>query len=173
MGALNRALDLLASLFKGLATLCLAVMVTLNLFNVIWRAVFDQAFGWVFSWTLLLFMWMLLFGFFAYIRGRRDVVVDIFMSRLSTVPRRIMGMFSCLVGMAVMVAILRAAPELLALQRAPMEGTGLPIWSRSLPLFISAALIFAHFLILFIEIATGRAEPFPRDSEPVEHGAVE
>ncbi|AQZ49424.1 TRAP transporter small permease [Martelella mediterranea] len=173
MRALDGFLDAIASLFKGLATLCLAVMVALNLFNVAFRAVFDHAFGWIFSWTLLLFIWMLLLGFFVYMRNRRDVVVDIFMSRLPPVGRRIGGMFACLVGMAVMAAILRGAPALISLQRAPMDGTGLPIWTQSLPLFVSAALVFAHFLLSFIEIATGRAEAFPRDIEPVEKGAVE
>lgn len=173
MRLIHRLLDIIASLFKGLATLCLAVMVALNMFNITLRAVFGEAFGWIFSWTLLLFMWMLLLGFFVYMRGRRDVVVDIFMKRLPPFGSKIAGLFACLMGMAVMAAILRAAPTLIALQTAPMDGTGLPIWSQSLPLFVSAVLVFLHFLLSFIDIATGRTEAFPRTEDPVEHGAVE
>lgn len=171
--ALNTLLDGIAQLFKVLASLCLAVMVGLNMFNVISRSVFGVAYGWIFSWTLLLFVWMLLLGLFVYVRQRRDVVVDIFMTRLPGLPRRVAALFACLVGAAVMVAILRGAPTLLSMQGAKMDGIDLPIYVRSMPLFVSAALVLAHFVLDFLSIAVGARPAFPRQSEPVEQGAVE
>jgi len=169
--AVDRVLDHVASLFKGLATLCLFVMVTLNLFNVIWRGVFDQAFGWIFSWTLLLFVWMVFLGFFAYVRANRDVTVDIFVSRLPGPLRRTAGLWACVVGMLMALAILRAAPDLLALQTGVLEGIGLPIWVQSAPLFIATVLVFAHFLSLSVAVATGRTQAFPPPPRKTDNGA--
>ncbi|MFV0335010.1 MAG: TRAP transporter small permease [Tropicimonas sp.] len=173
VAVLHRLLDGIAQIFKVLATLCLAVMVGLNLFNVISRSTVGVAYGWIFSWTLLLFVWMLLLGFFVYVRTRRDVVVDIFMTRLPAIPRRIAGLFACVVGAAVMLAILRGAPALLSMQASRMEAIDLPIYVRSAPLFVAAGLVLAHFVLDFISIATGTRPAFPRPEEPVEQGAVE
>lgn len=173
VAALNRALDGLAQLFKILATLCLAVMVALNLYNVLSRSLLGVAYGWIFNWTLLLFVWMLLLGLFVYIRQRRDVVVDIFMTRLPNLPRRVAALFACAVGAAVMVAVLRGAPALLSMQGSKMDGIDLPIYVRSLPLFVSAGLVLAHFVLDFVSIATGARAAFPRQQEPVEKGAIE
>lgn len=175
VAGLHRLLDGIATVFKVLATVCLAVMVTLNLFNVISRSVFGVAYGWVFNWTLLLFVWMLLLGLFVYVRQRRDVVVDIFMTRLPPLLRRVAALFSCLVGILVMAAILKGAPALLSLQTSHMEAIALPMYVRSAPLFISALLVLSHFLLDFVSIALGQIEAFPRDhsGEPIEKGAVE
>ncbi|MEQ3748827.1 MAG: TRAP transporter small permease subunit [Celeribacter sp.] len=170
---LHRLLDGVSVGFKVAITLCLAVMVALNLFNVISRSVLGVAYGWIFSWTMLLFVWMLLLGLFVFIRDRRDVVVDVFMTRLPGMPRRVAGLFACAVGIAVMLAILRGAPTLLSLQTAPMDSIDLPIYVRSLPLFVSAVLVLLHFLLDFVAIACGWSQAFVRPDEPAEVGAVE
>lgn len=170
---LNDLLDACGVLFKILAALCLGTMVALNLFNVISRSAFGSAHGWIFNWTLLLFAWMLLLGFFAYVRERRDVVVDIFMARLPAIPRRIGALFVCLVGVAVMVALLRGAPPLIRLQMSNMEAIALPMYVRSAPLFVSAGLVLLHFALDFVLIAFGWRPAFPRDAEPEVKGAVE
>ncbi|SOH93933.1 TRAP-type C4-dicarboxylate transport system, small permease component [Monaibacterium marinum] len=171
--ALNRWLDGIAFVFKVAISACLAVMVVLNLYNVISRSVFGVAYGWIFSWTMLIFAWMLLLGLYVFIRHRRDVVVDIFMARLPAMLRRVAGLFTCVVGIAVMLAILRGAPALLQLQTAMMDTIDLPIYVRSLPLFIAAALILLHFTLDFICIACGWVEAFPRQDDAVEKGAIE
>lgn len=173
MAAIDGLLDFVARVFRILATACLATMVAINLVNVIWRGVFDDAFGWIFGWTMLLFVWMLLLGFFVYIRTGRDVEVDIFMTRLPRGGRRFMGLFTATIGVLVMLAILRGAPALLALQTARMDTIALPIWVRTAPLFVSAMLVLLHFLNQIVAIMTGRHEPFVRDDDPVSVGAVE
>lgn len=161
MTAIDRFLDMSASVFKVLAAACLAVMVALNMYNVLIRALFDTAYGSIFAWTMLLFAWMLLFGFYAYTRQRRDVIVDVLMTRLPLVLRQAGGMLSCLIGMAFMATILRAGPDLISMQFAPMDMIGLPIWTRSAPLFVSAAFVFVHFATQFVKIARGHLDPFP------------
>lgn len=173
VAVLHRGLDGVAFAFKVLATLCIAVMVCLNLFNVVSRSALGVAYGWIFSWTMLLFVWMLLLGLFVYVRDRRDVVVDIFVTRLPRLPKRIVAMFACLVGVAVMLAVLRGAPALLSLQTSPMEAIDLPMYVRSAPLFISAIFVLIHFLLDFVSIAFGWVPAFPREDEIVEKGAVE
>ncbi|WP_319413096.1 TRAP transporter small permease subunit [uncultured Cohaesibacter sp.] len=158
--SLDKLLDRLGLLFKWLATVCLLVMVALNMVNVILRATLDHALDWVFPWTLLLFAWMLFFGFFAIVRQKRDVVVDILMVRLPKPLRIAGGLFACAIGMLFMIAILRAAPDLIALQSANMDMIDLPIWTRSAPLFLSAIMVFLHMLLNFILIALGQVVPF-------------
>ena len=160
LASLDKTLDMVARLFKRLATICLLIMVSLNLFNVVTRAAFDHAFGWVFPWTLLLFAWMLFFGFYAYTRGGRDVVVDVLMQRLPKPVRIVGGLFSALVGMLFMIAILRAAPTLISIQTSKMDMVDLPLWARSAPLFLSAIMVFLHMLVTFIHIAAGHFVPF-------------
>ncbi|SNY92199.1 TRAP-type C4-dicarboxylate transport system, small permease component [Cohaesibacter sp. ES.047] len=162
MTSLNKALDMVAILFRWLATISLLIMVSINLVNVVVRATLDQAFGWVFPWTLLLFAWMLFFGFYAYVRGKRDVVVDVIMIRLPKPLRILGGLFACTVGMLFMIAILRAAPSLIVIQQTKMDMIDLPLWARSLPLFISSVLVFLHMLLNFIQIATGQVTPFEK-----------
>lgn len=169
MSAIDRFLDLSASGCKLLAAACLAVMVALNLYNVMLRALFDAAHGAVFAWTMLLFAWMLLFGFYAYTRQERDVIVDALMRRLPLPARRAGGMAACLIAMGFLGTILRAGPDLIAMQLGPMDMVGLPIWTRSAPLFVSTAFGCAHFASQFVKIARGQRDPFPADAR---HGGT-
>lgn len=164
MPSIDRILDLVAGVFKILATICLLVMVSINMVNILWRGAFDHAFGWVFSWTMLLFVWMLLLGFYVYVRTGRDVVVDIFMTRLPHPLRIGFGILSALIGVLVMLAVLRGAPDLLKLQTADMDTIALPIWVGTAPLFVSCALVLAHFLNQIVAILSGRYEPFQRSA---------
>lgn len=179
VAVLERHLDRISYVFKLLIAFALAIMVLLNLYNILSRSLLGQAYGWIFDWTMLLFVWMLLLGLYVYMRDRRDVVVDIFVSRLPALPRRIAGLFACAVSIAVMVSILNGAPKLLALQDAPMETIPLPMYLRSAPLFVSAALLLVHFALDFLCIACGWRNAFPRTDDgeahpdAVEKGAVE
>lgn len=175
MPFIDRILDRIAGAFMALAAISLGVMLIINLVNIMTRSVFGHAFGWVYSWTLLLFMWMLLVGFFVYVRRRRDVVVDIFVSRLPNGPRITVAIATNVVGILVMLAILRAAPGLLALQTANMEAIALPIFIRSGPIFISAALILIHFANDIVGLLTGSVQAFPpmKQAEAEQEGAIE
>lgn len=159
---LNRFLDFMARLFRIAAAFCLGVMLTINAVNIAWRALTDQAFDWVFSWTMLLFVWMLFLGLFVYMRDRRDVVVDIIARRLPPPLRLVVGVGGCLTGLTVMLLVLKAAPELMALQTGRMEAIALPIYLRALPLFISAAFVSLHFAGYAVELLSGRKAAFDR-----------
>ena len=67
MAIVDRFLDLAALLFKWLATGCLAVMVAINSFNIVWRGIFDHAFGWVFCLSLPLYLPLCVFNSLAMI----------------------------------------------------------------------------------------------------------
>ncbi|MER5172402.1 TRAP transporter small permease subunit [Thioclava sp. GXIMD2076] len=161
--ACDSVLDAIAMVFGVICAVILAVMVGLNLYNVLSRSFLGVAYGWIFNWTMLLFVWMLLLGLFVYIRLRHDVVVDIVMTRLPRPVRKLGGLLVCVIGMLTMAAILRGAPELLKLQSKPMEAIALPIYVRSGPLFISSILVFAHFALDFLRILTGQGEAFARN----------
>ena len=74
--------------------------------------------------------------------------------------RIVSGLFSALVGMLFMIAILRAAPTLISIQTSKMDMVDLPLWARSAPLFLSAIMVFLHMLVTFIHIAAGHFVPF-------------
>lgn len=173
MQPLDRFLDLTASTFKVLVAFCLLTMLSINAVNIFWRGAFGQAFGWVFSWTLLLFVWMVLLGFFVYVRTRRDVQVHIFVTRMPYFIRLFIAIAGNIVGIMVMLAILRAAPDLFRLQRANMEAIRLPIFVRSAPLFISAAFVMLHFVNEIVALLRGRSRPFDSSEHDDTVGAVE
>lgn len=175
MTALNRFLDVMASAFRVAITAMLGLMLAVNAVNIVWRALTDHAFDWVFPWTMLLFVWMLFLGLYVYMRERRDVVVDIIAANLPALPRIAVAVTSDVIAILVMLLILKAAPGIIRLQLGRMEAIDLPIYVRSIPLFASAALLILHFGAHAIGLLTGSEKAFPRHKPTtfVEEGAPE
>jgi len=175
MTGLNRFLDVMAGALRAAITVMLGVMLAINAVNIIWRSLTDHAFGWVFPWTMLLFVWMLFLGLYVYMRERRDVVVDIIAGNLPAALRLAVALASDIIAIIVMLLILKAAPSIIKLQLGQMEAIDLPIYVRSLPLFVSAALLVLHFGVHAIGLLTGAEKAFPRHKHTtvVEEGAPE
>lgn len=164
-------LDAIATLFRAAIALLLLAMLTINAVNIFRRSFLGGAFDWVFHWTILMFVWLVCLGFYVYMRANRDVVVDLIASRLPSILRRTLAILADLVGLCFMYMVLAPAAAFLALQAGNMETIALPIWVRSLPLFIAAACLTVHFTVHAIQVATGDVDPFAGPDENVGPGA--
>ena len=135
-------------------------MLMINAANILWRSLFGVAFDWVFHWTILMFVWLVCLGFYAYLRAGRDVVVDLLATRVPSLFRRGLAVAADLIGLVFMFMILSPAVEFLSLQTGNMETIALPIWVRSLPLFITAVFLTLHFVVHALQVIIGDVDPF-------------
>lgn len=176
MTHINKALDAIAAWFRAAIAFLLGAMLLINAANIVSRSVFGHSVDWVFHYTILMFVWMVCLGFYAYTRDKRDVVVDVIARRLPRPMRRGLGILANAVGLAFVYMILSPAQQFLAMQTGNMESIALPIWVRSLPLFISAALLACHFLVELLNILLFGADAFEEQTRPetvIEKGASE
>ena len=154
----DRGLGVCERLFLVLANTCLAVTLVINMMNIASRAVFDKGIGWVFPWSVVLFVWMTFFGFFVLYRMRRDITVDFLVDRIGPSARfatRLLVNFIILVLMAIM---LWHGPQILASQAGEIEMVGLERYTMSIPLFLSCILISVTFILDTVFALMGEPE---------------
>jgi len=121
LSKIGAILDAIAAAFQAAIALILLVMLGINTLNIIFRSFLGGAFDWVFPWTILLFVWMVCLGFYIYIRGNRDVVVDLIASRLPSPMRRILAIAADIIGFVFMYMVLSPATPLIAMQAGGMD----------------------------------------------------
>ncbi|RPE72158.1 TRAP-type C4-dicarboxylate transport system permease small subunit [Pacificibacter maritimus] len=165
---LGTSLDAIAAAFKAAIALLLLIMLAINAFNIASRSIIGEAYDGVFHWTMLMFIWATCLGVFVYMRENRDVVVDLIAARMPLPIRKVLGVFADMIGVLFMYMVLSPAIELIGLQTGHMETIALPIYVNSLPLFLSALCLVAHFALHALQVLTGDIEPFPK-SDPLEH----
>ena len=158
--AIGAFLDAVAKLFRAAIALLLAAILIINAANIFSRSLFGVAFDWVFHWTILMFVWLVCLGFYAYLQAGRDVVVELIAKRTPMAVRRALAVAADLVGLVFMYMILSPAVAFLSLQTGNMETIALPIWVRSLPLFITAVFLTLHFVVHALQVIIGDVEPF-------------
>jgi len=154
----DRGLGVCERLFLVLANTCLAIMLVINMMNIASRAVFDKGIGWVFPWSVVLFVWMTFFGFFVLYRMRRDITVDFLVDRIGPSARfatRLLVNFIILVLMGIM---LWHGPQILASQAGEIEMVGLERYTMSIPLFLSCILISVTFILDTVFALMGEPE---------------
>ncbi|MCG8509808.1 MAG: hypothetical protein MI741_11330, partial [Rhodospirillales bacterium] len=66
LSQLERFLSVCERVFIALANACLAFMLLSNALNIASRAILDRAIPWVFPWSMVLFVWVVFFGFYVF-----------------------------------------------------------------------------------------------------------
>lgn len=130
--------------FVVLANGCLAVMLIINTVNILSRALFGEAISWVFSWSMVLFIWMVFLGFYIFNRKGRNISVDLLMNRLSGVSRKTLCLVIDLVTLLLLGVILYTVPENLSKQVGELEMVGLQRYTLSIPFFVSCTLLLLN-----------------------------
>ncbi len=160
LSKIGAGLDAIAVVFRAAIALLSLAMLTINMVNIVFRSFLGGAFDWVFHWTILMFVWMVCLGFYVYMRGNRDVVVDLIASRMPAPIRRLLAIAADIIGIVFMYMVLSPAMTLIGMQTGGMESISLPIYVGSLPLFISAACLTVHFALHGVLVAMGEIDPF-------------
>ena len=141
LSALDRFLLVCERVFTVLANTCLAVLLASNAVNIFSRAILNQAISWVFPWSMVLFVWMVFFGFYVFTRRGRSVSVDFIVNNVSGVSRKTIQLFINAVVLCVLAAILYTTPDNLGRQVGVIEMVGLQRYTLSIPFFASCALV--------------------------------
>jgi TRAP-type transport system small permease protein len=129
---------------------CLAVMVGINMIQIFFRYVLNNAFVWVHPLTILLFIWMTFLGAFVVYHQKKDIVVRFLVDRLPGISRQVVQLVSYLLVTLLLGIILVQAPALIRQQSSIMQIIPLPRYVQVIPLLIGVAGIFIDSIMDFI-----------------------
>lgn len=158
-GLVDRLPGWLDRLFVMLALSALGVSLALNIANLVVRNLFGHGLRSVFSWTLVLFVWMVFLSFYPIYRRRIDIAVDVIVRRLPPGGRRAMRLATDALGLAVVGVVLASAPTIFATQVGIIDFVGLPRYSLSVPLLASCVLIAGDFAMDALHTLLGQEPP--------------
>lgn len=158
-GALQRALFRLDALnwrlggvFIFLCNACLLAMLGLTTVTITARP-FGWSAYWIWPWTMVFFVWLSFFGFFAIFVRLKDVRIDFLANRMGPAGYAVTRTLSDLAALTVCFFLLQQMPMVLATSNGVVDGAIFPggrelmRQALSVPLFISAALIFLTALL--------------------------
>lgn len=153
----------LGGVFQWLCNICLLVMLTLTTVTIIGRPLGFSAY-WIWPWTMVFFVWLSFFGFFAIFVRLKDVRIDFVANHMGRYGYAITRLVSDLTALAVCGVLMMQLPNVLETSRGYVDGAILPggdelfRQSLSIPLFISAALIIVSALVDLGKMLVGLPE---------------
>jgi TRAP-type C4-dicarboxylate transport system permease small subunit len=139
---LKHILDSMEKVCSIFTVLCLAVMVAVNMLQIFFRYVLNDAFVWVYPLTMLLFIWMTFLGAFIVYHQRKNIVVGFLVDRLPGLPRHGVQLASDFLIIFLLGLILAQAPVLIRQQSSTMQIISLPRYVQVIPLLIGVAGMF-------------------------------
>ena len=177
-GALQGALLLadrvtwtLGGVFQWICNFCLMVMLALTAVTIVGRPLGFSAY-WIWPWTMVFFVWLSFFGFFAIFVRLKDVRVDFIASHLGRWGHPATRLITDVAALAVCGMILQQIPTVLATSRGFVDGAILPGGEElfrqalSIPLFFSAGLIVVTALVDVAKMFAGLPENTTDHTEP-------
>lgn len=169
-GPLQRALNRLdrfnwdlGGVFLWLSNTCLLVMLGLTVATIVLRPMGIAPY-WMWPWTMVFFIWLSFFGFFAMYARLKDVRVDFIARQFGTLGMAITRILSDIATLSVTGVLLWQLPKVIATSRGVYDGAILPAGfelprlALSIPLFISAALVLITALIDLAKFSAGMPE---------------
>lgn|GEM_PF-464775 len=155
------------ALFAQLCSLCLLGMLALTAATILLRP-FGVSFYWIFPWTMVLFVWLSFFGFFAAMVFARDIRIDFLARRFGDPGMTLTRVIGQAVMLFVLFHLLRELPDIVANQSGSVDGallpfgpyTELPRRFLSLPLLLSCIGIVLALLLDIAKLLLGLPERF-------------
>lgn len=167
---LQRALNTLDKLnwglsgaFLWLSNLCLLAMLALTAATIVMRPL-GLSFYWIWPWTMVLFIWLSFFGFFAIYARLKDVRVDFLAQRMGPKGMTFTRLLTDAAALLVTGVLLSQLPKVIATSRGVHDGAifpgggELPRLALSVPLFISVVLIAASAILDLAKMGAGMPE---------------
>jgi TRAP-type C4-dicarboxylate transport system permease small subunit len=153
----------LGGVFQWICNICLLVMLGLTTVTIIGRPLGFSAY-WIWPWTMVFFVWLSFFGFFAIFVRLKDVRINFFANHMGRFGHPFTRLVSDLSALAICGALMLQLPKVMATSRGFVDGAILPGGDElfrqalSVPLFISAALIIVSALIDLGKMMVGLPE---------------
>jgi TRAP-type C4-dicarboxylate transport system permease small subunit len=161
IGGIDRMLGYFEKLFLYLSCAGLAIMLTINIANLVVRNFAGRGIIWVWPWTGTLLIWSVFLAFFVLYRRRLDITVEYFLDRMTPAWRRGSRILVDICGIIMMGLIVIEAPQIMARQIGIMDFIWLERYVLSLPLIASAGLILIDMVIDIFRIALTPVVPPP------------
>ncbi|SMO80327.1 TRAP transporter small permease [Paracoccus laeviglucosivorans] len=155
LGPVDRIMDGIATIMLTCAEILLALMLALNMVNIVMRNFGFGSLLWVSAWTGVMMVWCVFMAFFPMYRRGMDITLGFFVGRFGPGPNRIFQMIAAICGIVVCGVLVLELPQILSRQRGVMELVGLQRYWLSIPMVLSAALIVVHFLLELAVLAFG------------------
>ncbi|MFP7673460.1 TRAP transporter small permease [Marivita sp. S0852] len=169
-GPLQRALNLadrfnwsLGGAFLWLSNICLLVMLGLTTATILLRP-FDISFYWMWPWTMVFFIWLSFFGFFALYARLKDVRVDFLANMLGPRAFALTRILTDVATLLVTGILISQIPTVIATSRGVYDGAilpggfELPRLALSVPLMISTVLVAFSAVLDLAKMAAGMPE---------------
>jgi len=169
-GPLQRALNWidranwnLGGVFLWLSNICLLAMLLLTTATIILRPM-SLAPYWMWPWTMVFFIWLSFFGFFALYARLADVRVDFVAGLFGPVGIAVTRLLTDAATLTVTGVLLWQVPKVISTSLGVYDGAILPAGfelprlALSIPLFISAALVALTALLDLAKMAAGMPE---------------
>lgn len=157
-GPLQRALNALDQLnwslggvFLWISNICLLVMLGLTTATMILRPM-SMAPYWLWPWTMVFFIWLSFFGFFALYARLKDVRVDFLAERLGPMGMAFTRILSDAATLLVTGVLLLQVPKIIATSNGVYDGAILPAGQELPRLALSVPLIISTFLVALTAI---------------------
>lgn len=169
--ALDRLGWQLGGLFQSACNACLLIMLALTTVTIVGRPLGFSAY-WIWPWTMVFFVWLSFFGFFAVFVRLKDVRVDFFAKLLGCWGYPITRLITNFAALAVCGVILQQIPTVLATSRGFVDGAILPGGEElfrqalSIPLFLSSGMICFSATVDLGKLLTGLPENISDHTEP-------
>lgn len=152
---LDRLLDGVATVMTCSAEALLALMLAMNLVNIVMRNLGMGSLLWVGAWTGVMMVWCIFLSFYPIYRRGMDITLTIFVARFGRTANRVFQIIVALCGIVVCGVLVLELPQILSRQRGVLELVGLQRYWLSIPLVLSAALITVHFALQLVGLALG------------------
>ncbi|GFZ94862.1 hypothetical protein GCM10011326_02110 [Salipiger profundus] len=169
-GPLQRALNridrlnwTLGGAFLWISNICLLAMLALTTATIILRPLGLAAY-WIWPWTMVFFIWLSFFGFFALYARLKDVRVDFVAERLGPAGMVVTRVVSDAATLVVTGVLLMEVPTVIATSTGIYDGATLPTGvelprlALSFPLFVSTALVALTAILDIVKLAAGMPE---------------
>jgi TRAP-type C4-dicarboxylate transport system permease small subunit len=169
-GPLTRALNAidrfnwsLGGAFMWLSNICLLAMLGLTTATIVLRP-FDISFYWMWPWTMVFFVWLSFFGFFALYARLKDVRVDFLANKLGPKGFALTRILTDAATLLVTGVLISQVPTVIATSRGVFDGAilpqglELPRLALSIPLMISTVLVAWTAILDLAKMAAGMPE---------------
>ncbi|MFV0246311.1 MAG: TRAP transporter small permease, partial [Qingshengfaniella sp.] len=151
----DRVLDSVAGLFQTSAEIMMAIMLVINMANIVLRNIGQPSLLWVSPWTGVLMVWAVFLAFYVMYRRHLDIALMILVKRFGPGGMRMARGLTAVAGLIVAGILLAEAPQILRRQRGTMELIGLTRYWLSIPLLMSCAMLILHFLAELCALCAG------------------
>ncbi|WP_189443237.1 TRAP transporter small permease [Salinicola rhizosphaerae] len=168
IAGLDRALWKLGGLSLWACNFCLLIMLGLTAATFLLRP-FDISVWWFWPWTMVMFIWLSFFGFFAIHVRLKDVRIDFLVKRMGRGGDLASRLISDAVALGVCAVLVTQWSSVMSAAAGFVEGAQLPGGSelprRALfaPLFLSSALVALTALIDLAKLCVG----LPENTAPI------